>query len=393
MNIEELRGNLTECGLSNEQIEVFFQLYNILNFKDENSIINIFNQHLHPNINQIEQYEQNRNNKINIGYDFGGVDDKIINKLMFQIYNFHNAIQTLPSGKGIIISEGLIRSLINLIMNLLKYEDQRSVHLHKGLVFHDTGLHLISTMADDPLELGLLMISKAFIEDDMKHLGTDLFPLGHAYQHLNLNKINPMTTRIKNFIIKRYLGCETIFQRFKQKFLNKPTTLTNNDEAFRWLDHIIFFNNIMMKIIRINDQPKKLYDSSFGQIVLSSTLGQICLLIESICKLICNITGTYSDIHQNLKNNLYNHQWQNINRRERRQIKNDFNENNIQNTVIRILNKNYWISNSIQSSFILNWWLRNNIMHIIRSHWFISKNFEKIVDKLLEFFFDFIINH
>jgi len=388
MNEVKLRRILAKCGLNKHQIEKYLTHYKSLNVNNKKSIKDILDAYPHPDMKQVEQYESNRSNKLNVGYDFGGVDDLTVSKLKNQVLRNH--ISQTSNIPIVIITPNLIQNLTKIIISLFNIEHNNNYHLHKGVILHDTGLYMLTSKAIDPLEFGLLMINKAFVEDDMKHSGAGRFPLGPAYNHLNLSGSNPITLEIKNFLIREFLGNDTEFQHFYNRFLNLPTTISDDDLAFQWLEHIIFFNHVMMNLLRIWEQPKPLYHSYLGQILLGSMIGQLCLLIESICKLKLNITGEYGRIYAVLENGLYQNSWQVLTQTEKTQINNDFNQSNIQSTILDILKNRYFITDSIQCSFILAWKLRNNVMHTIHSHWFISREFQNIVKKIFAFLKDFI---
>jgi hypothetical protein len=348
---------------------------NLCEFKDKDylALKKVFNSYTRPNLDAVNNYNDKPVNKItNTNYKY--YDDKIIGIIPMNIPNWEN--------------------LLNLI---IRYEREENKHVHKGTLYYFLGQQYLLR---NYIEKGLLFINKAFMEDDMNHNDSLIkFPNTPAYKFLILNMedpnqaLKPLVEDIGNFINNSFLsGFAHSYDDFLNNFLNEAANKIDLKEAHLWLDHVIFFNNFIVRLKYTYNELNKtenIFDSISGEIVLSSIIGDLCLLIESTCKVKLNLPGkTFKAIYNALipsGQNIYNWAGGAVNT-------SNFKGSSLITTLGRIFNNNYKSTNSLENSFHLTWGLRNNFHHNIESMSVIKDNFKSIINKQLEFFFDFIID-
>ena len=340
--------------------------------RDYNTLSKVLNACSRPNINEIEDYNRDPTKKISdTQYKF--FDDKT-----FGLYP-----------KDITTYENLTRLI-------LRYEEQEKKHVHKGTIFYFLGEQYLMS---DYIEKGLLYINKAFKEDDMNHKDATIkFPDSPAYKFIILNMEDPnqalryIVEHIGNFLKNNFLDGYS-YTDFFDRFLNAASTKTSLEEAHTWLDHVIFFNSFIVQLKKVYRMPPEIFDSIFGEIMLSNIIGNLCLLIESFCKVKLGINGTFNKIYSDPEagvTNLYNWTGASV-------TASDFQGNHLKGTLSKIFSNHYkstdsHSTDSLQNSFYLSWGLRNNFHHNIESMAIIKDNFREIIKKQLDFFFDFAIN-
>ena len=373
---EKICQQYNQVGINIPQEEIFLyaneQFWNALfqyTKRDYTALKKILDSYSHPGIEEVKEYNKNPTNKITDSHYFH-YDDKIMG-----LYPKHITVY---------------ENLLNMISC---YEKEKKKHVHKGLIFYFLGEHYL---INDYTEKGLLFINKAFREDDMKH--TDIsqnFPDSPAYKFMILNIEDPnqalkyIVEKIGGFIKNNFLDdFGYSYGDFFNKFLNAASNVSPLERAHKWLDHVIFFNNIMFKLEKSYRMSEEILNSIFGEIILSSLIGDLCLQIESFCKNKLRINGMFGSIYNTLKTtgqNIYNWSGGNI-------ISSDFRNSALETTLNDIYRNSYQSNDALENSFYLSWGLRNNFHHNIESMSIIRKHFKKIIKKQLHFFFDFTIN-
>jgi hemolysin activation/secretion protein len=120
-------------------------------------------------------------------------------------------------------------------------------------------------------------------------------------------------------------------------------------------------------------------------------IGDLCLLIESLCKTKLGLQGTkvqYGDIYKKLTEQKIYSGW------SKKPINSsDFQGNALESTLKKIFKNDYQSKDSIENSYYLSWGLRNNFHHNIESMTFLRQQFKSIIQKQMHFFFDYTINH
>ncbi|KKL07207.1 hypothetical protein LCGC14_2588340, partial [marine sediment metagenome] len=189
---------------------------------------------------------------------------------------------------------------------------------------------------------------------------------------------------VPHFIKNEILG-SFAFSDLYSKFLDKPSSISQDE--LKWLDHIAYFTKLIIQLQRYFSLTEDLIYSTLGELFISSIIGNICLLIESTCKLKINSlpnNAQFKHIYQELKRNHYS--W-NANLHN-----DDFLEQNLANTLTDIFNNQYRGStDSLENSFCLSYGLRNKVLHNINSLNILREKFKKIVKKQMEFFIEFAI--
>ncbi len=273
-----------------------------------------------------------------------------------------------------------------------RYETERNRHVHKGTLYY---FFLEDFFNQGDYETGLLFLNKAFIEDDMKHTNTTLkFPDTPAYKYLVLDNVHtnqalhPIVDNIVHFLDGEYLTPNGYsYNAFWSSFLNHATIITSDAEAHKWFDQVIFFNGLTLKLIK-NQKYYEATDSIFGEIILSNTIGDLCLLIESFSKVKLNRPGIIMNGIYPLIAHIYG--WNQTPDYHSA----DFGPNHLETTIANILTDSYnGCSNPIQNSFYLTWGLRNTFHHNIESLAIIRKNYKEIIKKQMLFLLDYSINH
>jgi len=128
--------------------------------------------------------------------------------------------------------------------------------------------------------------------------------------------------------------------------------------------------------------------SIIGQIKVAGLIGDFCLLIESFCKQKLEKTGTLGSVYYNSIKDLYG--WSN--HPADGQLKLDFEQDSLENTLDTIFEGHYISDDKIQNSFLLTWGLRNKVHHNIFSTTVIQKHWKEIILNQMRFFLDFAIN-
>lgn len=368
----ELTDLLKVYGLNSTQIsELISALESFLKLHDFDSFKTLINTYPHPTFKDVEDYDKNHNNKVVLnGIDYAGVDDRL-----------YEIICSLKRG----FTEEVYNDSFSYLNIITQYENEEKQHTHKGAVFYNIGLFLFNK---GRIEEALMFIHRGLKEDHMKHIGTDNFPRVDSYKMITLDKTlnNPVINTAIDFITNQFLGSYS-FKNFYIKFLDIPSSVKNAE--LKWLDHITYFTKLIIQLQRYFNIPDDLYYSTLGELILANTIGEICLLIESMCKLKLNRTlpskATFGNIYLELKSNHYS--W-------KANFRNyDFRDSNLNKILTDIFANNYRGStDSLENSFCLSYGLRNKVLHNINSLSVLRENFKEIVQKQLEFFVDFVIN-
>ncbi len=365
---------LEDYGLSNEQaknVEQKLKLFDKNNFQTFKDLINSYP---HPSLTDVEAYKSNPTKKVIItDIDYGGIDDLICGTI--------NGITKTTT------PDEAYPKLIPYLNVILRYEEIEKKHTHKGSIYFNIGQYLIKT---GEVENGLYFIHRGLIDDDMKHLGVMNFPGVYSYQLIILDKNlnHPYVNDMIHFISQKFLKTKYSYDDFFDNFLDKPSKVSANN--ILWLDHIAFFHFFTFHLKKRYTLPDDLFDSVLGELTSSNLIGDLCLLIESICKLkfpSLNTTGreTFSDVNIEMRK-IYSWRGASVNG-------NDFGIANLNSTLTEIFSNSYKGStDSLQNSFYLSWGLRNKIHHKINSMGIIRENFKKIIEKQMEFFLDLVIN-
>ncbi len=371
MNINQI---LKEYGLSGEQVKIFEDKLSIFDKKNQFKIFKeLMNVFPHPTLRDVENYYQDTSNKLVVkGIDFGGID-----QLLCQILN-GLTISTSP--------EEAFPKLVSYLNLVMKYEEEEQKHTHKGAIYFNIGQYLLK---HGQIENALHFIHRGLIEDDMKHKGKTKYPNVWSYRIITLDK-NFDHFYVKDmikFIDKKILRGNYSYDDLYNNFLNKPEIVTSNHIG--WLNHIAFFHYFLYHLKNRYKNPNDLYYSVLGEITSSNLIGDLCLLIESVCKLdnpSLNKTGreTFNDIHREMQKK-YSWKGPGVNG-------NNFVGAALNGTLSQIFANSYQGSHDpLLNSFYLSWGLRNKVNHKIETIR-ISELFEKIINKQFEFLLDFIIN-
>ena len=334
----------------------------------------VFDSCSRPSRQEIENYKENPANKVS-NTQYAAFDDKT-----FGIADIY------PKD---------IPHYYELLKLIYRYEKEEQKHVHKGNLFY---FLLEEHLKMNQIEEGLLFINKAFMEDDFKHKDTTIkFPDSPAYKFIVLNAANPnqalftIVKEIVDFMENAFMNdLGYSYNQFWSEFLNEASNKPDIEEAHKWLDQVIFFNSFIVRLKNIYRMPPEIFDSVFGEIMLSTIIGDLCLLTESFCKVKLRINGNISEIYYNSNDpntgvkKLYNWTGKSV-------TSSDFQGNSLEGTLINIFSNQYNSTDSIQNSFYLTWGLRNNFHHNIESMAIIKENFREIIKKQLEFFFDFAI--
>ncbi len=363
--------DFTSYGLNETQAENLKKnLHQYLNDKTYRNFKILYNSVPHPTKKEIEQLKITQNPLFYSGVHYPTIDDIIYS----QICNFDG-----------VYSESFYRTTLEFLQNISKYEDENDIHTHKSLAYYHWGkYHLKYGNYED----GLLEIHISLKEEYLIHRGQENFPRTNAFKIITLDRSlqDLAIIKIVKFIKKEFLGSYS-FDLFYSKFLDKPSTVSLNH--MKWLDHVCFFTSKMYKLNRYFKIRSDYFNSTLGELTLASMIGDICLLIESTCKLILGNSlkndATLFDIYSELCKNIY-HWSQNFSNK-------DFDGSQLENTLKDVLNNNYVPTDSIHNSFLLTYGLRNKILHNINSLNVIRKYFLEIITKQMEFFVDFVINH
>jgi hypothetical protein len=359
---------------SNQQIE-YLDLIEKFDENNLNTLKLIFDIYEHPSKGDVDNYFKDPAKKFPIGMRFADIDDLTYLKCI----NYH---QKMPI-------QDFFNKSMNFLKMVLKYEKLEKKHIHKGAIYYNLHLIYLQIGVND---LALLNIHKAFIDDDMKHYGIENFPRTYSYKFIVLDETcpNPFVKDLKTFVENDFLEPNYTFKEFYDNFLNKASNLSKDEH--KWLDHIVFFNNFLIKLERVYRLSEDIYNSILGELNLSSIIGDFCLLIESICKLKLNLKGAINKIYFDSRdpnkglNFLYKWSANFI-------TSSDFDDLKLESTLKSIFSNSYnGSSDSLENSFYLTWGLRNNFHHNINSIKIISKNFKQIIKKQMEFFLDFTIS-
>ena len=363
-----------EYGLSNEQAKKVEEKLKVLNMDDFQTFKDLLNSYPHPNLSEVENYLKNPKNKVVIPkIDYGGLDDVI----SATINGFDRA--TTP--------EQAYPKLIPYLNAVLQYEEKEKKHTHKGAIYFNIGQYLLKK---GQIENGLYFIHRGLIEDHMKHIGVMHFPGVFSYQVIVFDKKlnHPYVNDLIEFLTREILKSRYTYDDFFDKFLNNPSKVANDN--ILWLDHIAFFHFFAFHLKKRYDLPEDLFNSVLGELTSSNLIGDLCLLIESICKLKfpslkSTRNPTFNDIYTEIKKK-YSWTGPSVNG-------NDFEITKLKNTLTQIFSNSYQgVNNPFQNSFYLSWGLRNKIHHKIDSMHVIRENFKKIIYKQMEFFLDLVIN-
>jgi len=371
---KEIIERTSKAGFDSNQQKEY--LNKIKKFDENNldTLKDIFDIYKHPSEEDVNDYFKDPTKKCPIGIKNAGIDDLTYLKCI----NFHSKIP---------FQEFFIKSR-NFLKMVLNYEKVEKKHIHKGAIYYNLQLLYLELGIND---LALLNIHKAFIEDDMKHYGTENFPRTYSYKFIVLDETCPhsFVKHLKTFLENEFLKPIYKFEDFYDNFLNKASKLSKDEH--KWLDHIVFFNNFLIKIERVYSLSEEMYNSILGELNLSSIIGDFCLLIESICKLKLKLKGAINKIYLDRSNPkkglnfLYKWSGKFINSAE-------FEDSNLESTLKLIFSNSYkGSSDSLENSFYLTWGLRNNFHHNINSIKIIGKYFKQIIKKQMEFFLDFSI--
>lgn len=331
----------------------------------------VYNSFPHPTKNEVEQFEVTLKPIPNRGVDYATIDD-ILYSIICNFQGF--------------INKELYWNSIDFLEKITKFEDEIGVHTHKGAAYYNIGRYELDHRR---FEDGLLKIHLSLREDHLKHSGQDNFPRTPSFKIITLDRSlqDSVILSIIKFIEEDFLGGFT-FNDFYSNFLDKLSTISSNH--MDWLDHISFFTSRMYKLNRYFKMRDDYFNSTLGELTLAGIIGDICLLIESICKLKLGTllvrNATLGNIYNELCNSIYH--W-------RRGFDNeDFVESNLNNTLNDIFNNNYKsYTDPIHNSFRLTYGLRNKVLHNINSLNIVRRNFKKIIKKQMEFFIEFVINH
>ena len=365
---------LANAGFDSNQQEDY--LNKIKNFDENNpdTLKVIFDIYKHPLEENVNDYFKDPSKKVPIGIKNADIDDLTYLKCI----NFHPKIP---------IQEFFTKSGKFLKM-VLNYEKREKKHIHKGAIYYNLQLVYLQIGIND---IALLNIHKAFIEDDMKHSAAENFPRTYSYKFIVLDETcpHPFVKYLKTFIENEFLKPVYKFEEFYDNFLNKASKLSK--EEHKWLDHIVFFNNFLIKLERVYSLSEDIYNSILGELNLSSIIGDFCLLIESICKLKLNLKETINKIYldgSNPRKGLnFLYKWSST-----FVTSADFDDLKLESTLKSIFSNSYkGSSDSLENSFYLTWGLRNNFHHNINSIKIVSKYFKQIIKKQMEFFLDFSI--
>jgi hypothetical protein len=268
LKMTELKDYLKKCGLDPNQIkDIFSGIDTFLKNKEYSSLKALLNTFPHPTLKDVEDYNNNQNNKVVLSnLNYAGVDDRL-----------YQNICHLERGmdKGVYVDSFTYLNLIT------RYESEEQKHTHKGAIFYNIGLFLFK---EGRIEEALLFIHRGLKEDHMKHQGEDKFPKVDSYKIITLDKSlnNPVINTAIDFLTNQFLGGYT-FNEFYTKFLDLPSYVKQND--LKWLDHIAYFTKLIIQLQRYFSIPEDLLYSTLGELFISSIVGDICLLIESTCKL------------------------------------------------------------------------------------------------------------
>ncbi len=372
LKLKELKDFLKIYGMESTQIKNIYSSLNIFlktkNFDDLKVLLNIYP---HPTFKDIETFNKDHTKKVVLNdIDYAGVDDRL-----------YEIICRLDRG----FKEDVYKDSISYLNIITQYENKEQKHTHKGAIFYNIGLFLFRK---GRIEEALLFNHRGLKEDHMKHLGKYNFPKVDSYKMITLDKTlnNPVINTAIDFISNQFLGTFT-FEELYNKFLDIPSSIKHSELS--WLDHIAYFTKLIIQIQRYFSIPEDLLYSTLGELFISSIIGDICLLLESTCKL--KLKGslpnnsTFGAIYQELKKNHYS--WR-ANFRN-----NDFTELNLSNTLTDIFNNKYGGSTDLlENSFCLSYGLRNKVLHNINALSILRENFKKIVKKQMEFFIEYVIN-
>lgn len=368
---KEIIERTTKAGFDIDQQKKYLNLIQKFDENNPNTLKNIFGIYEHPSEDDVNRYFADPVKKVPKEIKFADIDD----------LTYLNCIDFHPN----ITIQEFFRKSKNFLKMALNYERLEKKHIHKGAIYYNLQLMYLRIGVND---LALLNIHKAFIEDDMKHYGSENFPRTYSYK-LDETCSNSYVTHLKSFLENEYLKPKYTFKDFYDKFLNKASILSKDEHE--WFDHIVFFNSFLIKLERVYSLPEDIYNSILGELNLSSIIGDFCLLIESICKLKLKLKGAISKIyldtrHPNTGLNFI-YKWSGI-----FVTSSDFDDLNLESTLKSIFSNSYKGSNdSLENSFYLTWGLRNNFHHTINSIKIISKYFKQIIKKQMEFFLDFSI--
>ncbi len=355
--------------IQSENLKENLQQY--LNHQTDSNFYALYNSFPHPIKRDVEQFEAALTPLPDIGVNYAPIDDIL--------YSLICNYQRTPSKK-------LYWNTVDFLTKIIKYEDDVGVHTHKGAAYYNMGRY---ELKHAKFEDGLLKIHLSLKEDHLKHRGQDNFPRTPSFQLITLDRSlqDSAVLSIVRFIENQFLGSHS-FDDFYSNFLDIPSTISSN--YMEWLDHICFFTSRMYKLNRYFKIRSDYFNSTLGELTLASIIGDICLLIESTCKL--KLRGSLSNnatlynIYIKLCNDIY--LWN-----TERGINADFEESQLENTLIHVLNNNYRSNDPIHNSFLLTYGLRNKVLHNINSLNLIRTKFVEIIKKQMEFFIDFVINH
>ena len=366
--------DFTSFGLNGNQAEnLINNLQEYLNNDTPNNFNALYDSFPHPTKREVEQFDT-LNPIPDHGVDYATIDDM----LHSYICNYQG-----------ILDNNLYSNTIDFIENIIRYEDARGVHTHKGAAYFNMGRY---ELKHGKFEDGLLKIHLSLKEDHLKHRGQDNFPRTPSFKIIILDRSlqDSDILSIVRFIENQFLDSYS-FDDFYSNFLNNPSTISSNH--MDWLDHICFFTSRMYKLNRYFKIRSDYFNSTLGELTLASIIGDICLLIESTCKLkmgnLLSPNATLGSIYRELcSNNFYS--W---NRQTLWRVNPDFEETQLVNTLALVLNNNYRSNDPIHNSFLLTYGLRNKVLHNINSLKVIRERFRDIIEKQMEFFIDFVINH
>ena len=363
-----------DYGLNNEQAKTVEKKLETLKMNDFQTFKDLLNSYPHPSLSDVENYLINPKNKVIVqNIDYGGLDDAIcgiINGLVEK---------TTP--------EQAYPKLIPYLNAVLQFEEDEKKHTHKGAIYFNIGQYLLKK---GQVESGLYFIHRGLVEDDMKHIGVMHFPRVFSYQLIILDKKlnHPYVNDLIQFISQEILRSKYSYDDFYDNFLDEPSKVASNN--FIWLDHVAFFHFFVFNLKKRYKLPEDLFNSVLGELTSSNLIGDLCLLIESLCKLkvpsLNSIrNATFKDVYNKIKKK-YSWSGPNVNG-------NDFEIKDLKNTLAKIFSNSYQgVTDPLQNSFYLSWGLRNKIHHKIDSMRVIRENFKKIINKQIEFFLDLVIN-
>ena len=363
-----------ECGFSDQIGEDLLKKINYLDHSNYENYKEIFDLYPHPPTAEVSKFKLDNSHKVVIPKKFyAGIDD-----LVHGCTNYLD-INTDP--------EKVYRSLINHLNMVLLYEERESKHTHKGAIYFNIGQCLLFK---GDIEQALLFIHRGHIEDYMKHKGIVPFPIVWSYQIITLDPShkNPYAEELRKFINSQFLDPTFSFQQLYDGFLALPNKAPSHN--FEWFDHVSFFHSLIRRIKVKMEKPKDIYDSILGNIISANLIGEICLLVESICKLKLKIKqptlniGSFKFLYPELKSHYKLRGYVNGN---------DFSEMHINSTLSDIFaNKYKNIKTNLANSFYLTWGLRNEVHHLVYSNSILEIEFENIIKKQFDFLLDFLIN-